>query len=149
MKILVVSYAFSPSVGGIENSSEILAGAFTDAGNEVRLVTHEARSDGCPRSYRIIRRPHARLQWRLYRWADVILHNNLSVRYLWPRWLTKAPCIITIQTWLSGSADVQTTVSCLKQVVLVGCCVQKLRTTYYLLQQIELSPHHLYFLILG
>ena len=121
MKILVVSYAFSPSVGGIENSSDVLAAGFAGAGNEVRLVTHEIRVDAQPRSFRVIRRPQAWLLWRLYRWADVVFHNNVSLRYLWLKWITGRRCVVTTQTWLSGTPDIQTIGSCVKQAVLASC----------------------------
>jgi glycosyltransferase involved in cell wall biosynthesis len=36
-------------------------------------------------------------------WADIVLHNNLSVRFLWPRLLVFKPVVISLQTWLPGT----------------------------------------------
>src|ERR1035438_2502619 len=56
MKILFYSYAFAPSVGGIETVGGILAEQFVRLGSTVTVVTH---TPGEPVSagYEIVRRP--------------------------------------------------------------------------------------------
>ena len=121
LRILVSSYAFSPSVGGIEVASETLAGEFARREHEVKLVTQTPEPDRRERSFQVIRQPGVRELWRLYRWADVVFQNNLSLRFLWPNFLAAKPCVVTTQTWLSGTANLETRFSRLKRAILRRC----------------------------
>jgi glycosyltransferase involved in cell wall biosynthesis len=120
MRILICSYAFSPSVGGLEAVSEMLAGAFARAGHEVAVVTQSAGPND-ERPFRVIRQPSVRELWSLYQWTEVVFQNNLSTRLLWPNFLLAKPCIVTTQTWLSGVSDVNTRTSRLKRAILRRC----------------------------
>ena len=108
-------------MGGIESVSASLAGEFARRGHEVRLVTESAGEGDGDYAFAVIRKPGAFALWSCYRWADVVWHNNLSMRLLWPRFLGKAPCFVTTQTWLSGTFDKETLASHLKRLVL-KCC---------------------------
>jgi glycosyltransferase involved in cell wall biosynthesis len=101
LHILFCSVPFRPSVGGIETVSELLAEAFTRAGHTVVLVT-DTPSDGQPdpEPYRIVRRPNA---WALagqVRAADVVFHNNISLRLAWPLLLWPRPWVVAHHTWI-------------------------------------------------
>ena len=121
MKILICSYAFSPSVGGIESVSASLAGEFSRQGHEVRLVTETAGAGNEEHGFPVIRHPGARVLWSCYQWADVVWHNNVSMRLFWPAFFSKAPCYVTTQTWLSGTLGEETLASRLKRLTL-KCC---------------------------
>ena len=121
MRILFCSYAFSPSVGGLEAASEMLAGAFARAGHEITVVTQTAGPDNVQRNFRVIRQPGIRELWSLYRWTEVVFQNNFSTRLLWPNFPLAKPCIVTTQTWLSGAGDLKTRVSRLKRAILRRC----------------------------
>ena len=56
MRILICSYAFAPSIGGIETVSKILAGEFCRLGSTVTMATY---STGGPieAPYEVLRRP--------------------------------------------------------------------------------------------
>jgi glycogen(starch) synthase len=118
MRILICSYAFTPSVGGLEAASEMLAGAFAHAGHEVAVVTQSVGPDDVERTFRVIRRPRIRELWSLYRWTEVVFQNNLSIRLLWPNFTLAKPCVVTTQTWLSGTHDLKTGTSRIKRRVL-------------------------------
>ena len=105
MKILISSYVFSPSVGGIETVSELLAPEFVEAGHEVVLITRTAREDNIARSYRIERRPSARRMLALVRWCDVYFQNNISLSYAWPLLFVRKPWVIAHHTWLGASPN--------------------------------------------
>ena len=49
MKILLSSYVFAPSIGGIETVSALLAPEFIKAGHEVILITLTAKEDDVER----------------------------------------------------------------------------------------------------
>lgn len=101
MNILLCSYVFSPSVGGIETVSLTLAEEFTRLGHDVTVVTRSPagpEGDGFP--FRVARNPKAGPFLALMRRADVLFHNNISLQMFWPRLLIRKPWIIVHQTWL-------------------------------------------------
>lgn len=102
MKILLVSHFFSPSIGGIENISEMLAREFVRAGHEVKLVTDTRYVDGEEGGFPfpVIRQPSPLQVMRLTRWADIVFHNNISLRMSWPLLIMRRPWVVTHQTWL-------------------------------------------------
>jgi len=99
MRILFSSYAFRPSVGGIESVSEILAQEFAAAGHEVRLITETQGVEGNA-SYQILRRPSLSRLFALLRWSDVLFQNNISLRSLVPAALMQKRSIVVHQTWI-------------------------------------------------
>jgi glycogen(starch) synthase len=100
VKILFSSYVFSPSVGGIETVSELLAPEFVRAGHEVILITRTAGEDGIARPYPVERRPGPRRLLELVRWCDVYFQNNISLILAWPLLLVRKPWIIAHHTWI-------------------------------------------------
>ena len=102
MKILFSSYAFEPSVGGIESVSKTLAEEFAAAGNEVHVIT---QSEGEPipgANYQLTRCPSIPEVFRLLRWCDLFFQNNISLRSLIPAVLRRKPTLIVHQTWLQN-----------------------------------------------
>ena len=101
MKILLSSYVFSPSVGGIETVSELITPEFVRAGHEVILITATEEDDGIARPYRVERRPSLRRMIELVRWCDVYFQNNISLLYAWPLLFIRKPWVIAHHTWLA------------------------------------------------
>jgi glycogen(starch) synthase len=99
MRILVCSIPFAPSIGGLETISELLVSRFHSAGHEVRLVTQTPSSVPDTTGYQIIRRPSARALLQQVRWAEVVLHNNISLRFAWPLLITRRPWVIAHHMW--------------------------------------------------
>jgi glycogen(starch) synthase len=99
MRILVCSIPFAPSIGGIQTISEILVGRFHSAGHETRLVTQTPSSIPDTAAYQIIRRPTARALLQQVRWAEVVLHNNISLRFAWPLLMARRPWVIAHHMW--------------------------------------------------
>jgi glycogen(starch) synthase len=98
MKILLSSYAFAPSVGGLETLSAILAEQFCLRGHLVTVITNtpggeeNGRAESAP--YRVVRRPGKVELMGLVRWCDVVLHNNINLRSAWPMLLYRRPWVI-------------------------------------------------------
>ncbi len=103
MKILFSSYAYAPSVGGIETVSALLAREFVDAGHEIVLITETAGSDALDESFPVVRNPTfaQRLQW--LRWCDVVFQNNISLRHLIPALLARKRVLLVHQTWMRNT----------------------------------------------
>jgi glycosyltransferase involved in cell wall biosynthesis len=100
MKILLSSYVFAPSIGGIETVSALLAPEFIKAGHEVILVTLTGPADQVERPYPVLRRPSPRKMLELIRWCDVYFQNNISLLMAWPLLFVRRPWIVAHHTWI-------------------------------------------------
>lgn len=97
MKILVTSYAYAPSVGGIETVSELMAHAFADQGHEVEVITQTPAKAGGKGRFPVIRKPTPVQLWQAVDRADVVWQNNISLNYLWASLLQRKPTAVTLQ----------------------------------------------------
>lgn len=104
MKILISSHAFSPSVGGIETVSDILAREWFRLGHEVRIVTRTQDPFSGLHPFPVIRKPSGRRLLREVAWCDVFFQNNVSLGTLWAALLLRKPAVITHQTWIGPGA---------------------------------------------
>jgi glycosyltransferase involved in cell wall biosynthesis len=100
MKILFCSVPYQPSVGGIETVSSLLAAEFHARGHGVTLVTQTPSDDPEAADFRIVRRPSARTLWQLVQDADVVFHNNISLRLAWPMLALRKPWVVAHHTWI-------------------------------------------------
>jgi glycogen synthase len=98
MRILLCSYLFAPSVGGLETASAILAEQYTRLGATVTVVTS---SPGPPSSaaYEILRRPSAKKIRMLGAKIDIVHSDHISVRTIAPLLFTRIPIVITHHGW--------------------------------------------------
>lgn len=99
MRILVHSPAFLPSLGGIETQTDLLARALVAGGDEVLIVTRTAGEDPEGAGYRVMRAPNPSAFLRATAWADVVLHQNLSLRGLWPLLFVSRPLVVAHHSW--------------------------------------------------
>lgn len=100
MNILFCSVPFRPSVGGIETVSALLAERFQRCGHSVVLVTQTPGAGADADGFRVVRRPSAGQLFGLVRWADVVFHNNISLRLAWPQLLLRRPWVVAHHTWI-------------------------------------------------
>jgi glycogen(starch) synthase len=103
MRIVFSSYAFHPSIGGIEATSAILVQEFAAAGHQLELVTATRGESGNEADYSVTRRPSLLALLRLLRWCDVLFQNNISLRYLIPALLLQKRAIVIHQTWIRNT----------------------------------------------
>jgi len=94
MRILLCSYVFPPSVGGIETVSRILAEEFSRLGSTVTVVT-STRGEQTSSEYEVVRRPSLWRLRRLGRNADIIFQSNISLKTLLPLFTCGKPVVIT------------------------------------------------------
>ena len=90
MRILLSSYAFYPSIGGVESLSAMLAEQFCLRGHDVVVITHTTGESGAA-PYRVVRRATKSQLWELVRWCDVFVHNNINLRSAWPLLFMRRP----------------------------------------------------------
>jgi glycosyltransferase involved in cell wall biosynthesis len=100
VKILLSSYVFSPSIGGIETVSALLAPEFVKAGHEVILITLTGADDSREYPYQVFRKPSPAKLIELVRWCDVYFQNNISLHLAWPLLFVRRPWVIAHHTWL-------------------------------------------------
>jgi glycosyltransferase involved in cell wall biosynthesis len=100
LRILFLTYSFSPSIGGIEATSELLAEAFVEAGHQVKLITM-TKGELTNASYKIIRSPSLKVIIEHLIWADVVHENNPCLRLSWPRFFIRKPLLVILHTWIN------------------------------------------------
>jgi len=98
VRVLLVSYAFAPSIGGVETASQMLADELLRRGHEVTLVTATECAARPSFPYPVHHRPSAWRLLALHLWADLVLHNSISLRFAWPLLLLRKPWVIVHQT---------------------------------------------------
>lgn len=99
MRILVHSPSFLPSLGGLETQTDLLARFLSAGGDEVLIVTRTQGRDETGPSYRVLREPAPGKFLGATRWADVVLHQNLSLRGLWPLVVVRRPLVVAHHSW--------------------------------------------------
>jgi glycogen synthase len=102
MNILLCSVPFRPSVGGIETVTAILAAEFHRLGHQVVLLTQtpSAVLEADAEAYVVVRRPSPTKLLRLVRDADVVFHNNISLRWAWPLLWHHKPWVVAHHVWI-------------------------------------------------
>ena len=103
MRILLATYAFFPSVGGLEEVNALLAEAFVARGHAVKIVTMTPAGQPDTSAYEILRRPKVAELIRAIRWCDVFLQANVGFRLGWPNFLIRRPWVIA----LHGNLDAE------------------------------------------
>jgi glycosyltransferase involved in cell wall biosynthesis len=103
LKILFLSHKFSPDIGGIEATSEMMAEGFAAAGHDIHVMTWSEKNSEKHFPFEIIRKPDNKRLIREHRWADLVFENNPCLRMVWPALFTGRPSVIALQTWISRS----------------------------------------------
>lgn len=88
MRILMCSYDFYPRIGGTESAGLAVATGLAERGYDITVATMSpaTAADNATFPFTIARQPDAASLSRLYRDADLVWHNQISLRLLWP-WL--------------------------------------------------------------
>jgi glycosyltransferase involved in cell wall biosynthesis len=104
---LFCSYAFHPSIGGIETVALLLAEQFVARGLEIQVVTNIPAGAGGEGKYAypVHRRPSRGELLRLVRWSDLVFHCNISLNYVWPLLLAPRPLVIASHTPIDATIE--------------------------------------------
>jgi glycogen synthase len=95
MRILMCSYDFYPRIGGTETAGLTVATGFTERGYDVTVATMAPATaqDNAVFPFALARQPGAAALCRLYRDADIVWHNQVSLRLLWPYFAIPRPLV--------------------------------------------------------
>lgn len=101
-RILIVAYAYWPSLGGLELTVDKLAFWLSRNDYEVRVLTfaalgHKAERAGMP--FEVIRQPSLIALIRAMLWADGVIARHLSLRCAWPLLFVRKSFVIWHATW--------------------------------------------------
>ena len=94
MRILITSFDFAPSIGGIETAGETLARGLAARGHNVTVVTATPGDGGEHFPFKVVRQPSHCELLRLVRASDVVWQNHISLRFLWPLLIARKPLVI-------------------------------------------------------
>jgi glycogen(starch) synthase len=94
MRILISSYPFYPSIGGIEVVTELLAEEFVEHGHAVKIATMTPSTEPNRLPFDVIRQPTARTLIAALRWCDVYLQNQISLQFAWPLLFIRRPWVV-------------------------------------------------------
>jgi len=94
MRILITSFEFSPSIGGIETAGETLARGLAARGHDVTVVTAQEGNGADDFPFRVVRQPGRGELLRLVRAADAVWQNHISLRFIWPLAIVRKPLVI-------------------------------------------------------
>lgn len=111
LRVLVQSYAFWPSIGGLEVAAEYVAQGLVEKGVDVRLITFTgAPTDRADRKFDfpILRRPTPLEQLRAFLWADVVLSKHVALRNCLPILVIRKPLIIWHATYYRSDEKLAT-----------------------------------------
>jgi glycogen(starch) synthase len=94
MRILISSYPFHPSIGGVEEVTDLLANEYVARGHAVKIVTMAPSTVPDNYPFEVIRKPTARALVEAVRWCDVYVQHQISLRFVWPLLLVRRPWIV-------------------------------------------------------
>lgn len=103
MRILLSSYVFFPSLGGIESFSMLLAEKLVEAGHQVTILTETPRVEADDFPFQIIRCPTHMERFKAVIDCDVFFHSNITLSNIWPLIFLRRPWIVTHQTWIANT----------------------------------------------
>jgi glycosyltransferase involved in cell wall biosynthesis len=91
-----MSYAYPPSLGGIELFSSVMREAFEQRGHAVRVVTNAPSNE---REEGVLRRPEKPALREAIAWADLCFVSGVSMNYQIPALRAGKPIVITHHAW--------------------------------------------------
>ncbi|MDQ8729365.1 glycosyltransferase family 4 protein [Bradyrhizobium sp. LHD-71] len=96
MRILICSYDFYPRIGGTETAGLTLATGLAERGYDITVVTVSPATDEDTATFpfRIVRNPGPLELLRLFKAANLVWHNQVSLRLLWPILLVRRPLVL-------------------------------------------------------
>jgi len=96
MNVLLYSYCFLPSIGGIEVVSATLAEQLTKAGVNIYIVTETPSDEKDNFSYPVYRKPNWKERIRLVKKSDIVYSNGVSIALFWYAFFLRKPFVWTL-----------------------------------------------------
>ncbi|WP_179336958.1 glycosyltransferase family 4 protein [Winogradskyella ludwigii] len=108
MKILIYTSVFYPSTGGMETVAEVLANEFSLLGHDVSVVTKTKLGSGKKKNnwaFPVYYDISFKKYWTLLHDADVILHNCISLKQVFPDWFYYRKVFVIHHTWYNKNVN--------------------------------------------
>jgi len=115
MKILIHSMVFSPSIGGTETATRLLAIGLKELGHEVKITTDTQGDSPYTEGLEVHRGISAGEYLKLVKWCDVCIHSNISLRNAWALQIYRRPWVIIHHTRIEAIEGEHTLASRMKQ----------------------------------
>jgi len=115
MKILIHSMVFTPSIGGTETATRLLAIGLIELGHQVKIVTDTKGEFTYTAGLEVHRCISMGEYLGLVRWCDVFIHSNISLRNAWPLLIHRRPWIVIHHTRIEAIEGEHTPASRVKQ----------------------------------
>lgn len=102
LNILLLSHSFFPNVGGIETHSNFLINELLSNSFQVRVITWTPLRNNIEFSLcKVIRDPTNFELFENFKWCDLVIENNPSMRLSWPLLFYKRKHLIFLHTWIN------------------------------------------------
>jgi glycogen synthase len=118
MNILIYSRSFLPDIGGVETAGDTIARALSRRNHEVTVITETPAEGEASHLYRVIRRPSPRQLLTAVRGCDILLHNHISLRAIWPLVLAPRPWVVLHHIYLRQKPPTLTLLERVKRLTL-------------------------------
>lgn len=104
MNILMTVESFYPHIGGLESITESLANEFFSMGHSVVVITNTTEKGEKDFPYTVLRKPSLLKIWETYNWCDVFVHQQISLKMIWPLFLKRKPWYVVFHQvhWQNG-----------------------------------------------
>ncbi len=94
LKILIVSPAFYPQIGGVEEIARILAEQFVLKGCQVKVVCSVLSNEPDIFPFEVIRRPSPIEYLKAVQWANVFFQQSMALKWIWPLLFIRRPWFV-------------------------------------------------------
>jgi glycogen(starch) synthase len=100
MNILIHSSVFYPSIGGIETITEVLGQEFVRQGYQTKVITNSMdRALTKPFNFEVYRKPSVSKTIDLVKWADIVLCQCISLKFILLPLLYRKKTVVIHHTW--------------------------------------------------
>lgn len=93
VRLLFCTSEFHPSHGGVQTVVRLLAGALTELGHDLGVVTWAVAKQPDRFPFRVVRRPSPKMLWQEYRRAELVVLHGAAMSLAWPLLLLKRPTV--------------------------------------------------------
>ena len=103
MRLLISANSFYPAVGGYERVAFIVAEQLCSRGHEVKIITFTPSMQDARFPFEVYRNPGIGTLFKLFRWSEIYIQNNVSFKLLWPLLFCWRPLVFVHHGFYAGS----------------------------------------------
>jgi glycogen synthase len=84
MRLLISANSFYPAVGGYERVALTIAHQLAARGHVIKVITFTPGTEDISLPFQVYRNPGIGTLFKLLRWSEIYIQNNVSLGLLWP-----------------------------------------------------------------